>query len=73
MAVTARRRQKWQEIVQAHGPLTTKKYSLEDSFHKGDFIEHKTFGTGYVKSIHANKIEVFFEDKNRVLIHKLSL
>ena len=56
---------------------TTKKNSNQKDYHSsdnyliGDILSHKSFGLGYVQLTFGNKMEVIFEDKVRVLVHKI--
>jgi CxxC motif-containing protein len=62
----------------AHQPLVhvdlsrpLRPYRMDAGFHVGDRIEHKTFGTGVVELvIPPNKVQVFFPDGRRTLIHQ---
>lgn len=62
---------KWEEAVIKKTAEEFKKYSSSASFYTGDMINHTKFGKGYVESSFGNKIEVRFEDKMRLLIHKV--
>lgn len=66
-----RHQAKWNESVVAKLEDTIKKYSSTESFYKGDLIEHERFGRGRVQTSFGNKIEVIFQDKMRILIHRL--
>lgn len=65
-----RKKQKvnWTNLI-AKQKGTTKNYKTTDSFYVGEYIDHNSFGVGYIQSSFGNKIEVLFEDKMRVLIH----
>lgn len=48
-------------------------YKVTEKYAPECWIQHKTFGTGQVlREIPPNKIEVRFEDGNRVLVHGLT-
>lgn len=45
-------------------------YNIRETYTEGDVIEHKKFGTGVVEKIfNDRKIEVFFHEEHRVLVH----
>lgn len=44
-------------------------YSMKVSFQPNQTIKHPKFGTGFIKSVQGDKIEVFFEDEARFLVH----
>lgn len=45
-------------------------YTIFDRFGRDQYIQHKTFGVGVVvQEIGQDKIEVRFEDGNKVLVH----
>lgn len=46
-----------------------KPYNMRMSFHTSETIQHSKFGTGFVKSVQGDKIEVLFEDEVRFLVH----
>lgn len=46
----------------------SKQYSMSESFHTDDVIEHKTFGRGVVVNASSVKMEVVFADKARLLV-----
>ncbi|MBL6991973.1 MAG: hypothetical protein ISR65_19475 [Bacteriovoracaceae bacterium] len=49
---------------------TPKIYSTQKKFRTFDLIDHPNFGVGFVKSsIQQDKIRVFFQDKERILLH----
>lgn len=60
---------KWREATEKS--KTIKNYSSNDSFYAGDVLSHTKYGLGHVETSFGNKIEVRFEDKIRLLIHKL--
>lgn len=46
-----------------------KPYNMRTLFQTSEIIQHPKFGTGFVKSVQGDKIEVFFEDEARFLVH----
>lgn len=62
---------KWTERVEEKLNGKIKEYSSSESFYKGDLINHNHFGKGRVETSFGNKIEVIFQDKMRILIHRL--
>lgn len=45
------------------------KYSMKASFEMNQKLAHPKFGMGIVTGVYADKVEVFFEDETRFLIH----
>lgn len=44
-------------------------YNKDNNFEVGDYINHFKFGLGFVQNIiNKSKIEVFFEDSERVML-----
>lgn len=44
-------------------------YSIDQSYHVGDYINHFKFGFGFIQKIICHtKMEVFFEDSEKVLL-----
>lgn len=62
---------KWADMVPDKKENDFKDYSSSSSFYQGDLIHHFKFGRGFVQSSFGNKIEVLFEDKMRLLVHKV--
>ncbi len=50
----------------ADGALT---YSMKVTFKESQVVQHPKFGLGLVRSVQGDKIEVFFEDEVRFLVH----
>lgn len=48
-----------------------RKYSTKHEYNEGEGIEHKEFGKGFVVRTQPRKMEVVFEDRNRLLVQKL--
>lgn len=44
-------------------------YSMKNKFDKKSRLKHPTFGTGYIRAVQAEKIEVVFQDEVRSLVH----
>lgn len=44
-------------------------YSMKITFKEDQIVQHPKFGLGLVRSVQADKIEVFFEDEVRFLVH----
>lgn len=57
----------WQQTIE--NKKDVKCYLMSDSYYVGDFIVHNSFGLGYIQNSFADKIEVLFEDKVRLLKH----
>lgn len=57
----------WETLVAKKKDV--KNYALSESFTVGEYIDHKTFGLGYVQDSFGDKIDVLFEDKARLLKH----
>lgn len=68
---TKRHLMKWCQNMEMSAGEELKKYSSWESYYQGDFIDHDRFGQGRVQSCFGNKIEVIFEDKMRILVHRL--
>lgn len=62
---------KWVDMVPEKSSEDFKDYTATSSFYTGDLIHHFKFGKGFVESSFGNKIEVLFEDKMRLLVHKV--
>lgn len=45
------------------------KYSMKSKFEKDFKLEHPTFGTGVIRTVQPDKIEVVFQDQVRNLVH----
>lgn len=44
-------------------------FSIKTKFEMDQKIEHPTFGTGYVKAVQSDRIEVIFESEVKTLMH----
>jgi len=44
-------------------------YSMKVTFKESQVVQHPKFGLGLVRSVQGDKIEVFFEDEVRYLVH----
>lgn len=44
-------------------------YSMKVTFKESQLVQHPKFGLGLVRSVQGDKIEVFFEDEVRFLVH----
>lgn len=44
-------------------------YSMKVTFKESQVVQHPKFGLGLVRSVQGDKIEVFFEDEVRFLVH----
>lgn len=47
-------------------------YNMKITFKEDQILQHPKFGIGLVRSVQADKIEVFFEDEVRFLVHARS-
>jgi hypothetical protein len=58
------------EMLKSHSDAAkAKPYSMKNNFQASETIQHPKFGTGFIKSVQSYKIEVFFEDQVRFLVH----
>jgi hypothetical protein len=58
------------ELLKSQSDLAkAKPYSMKNIFQAAEAIQHTKFGTGFIKSVQGDKIEVFFEDEARFLVH----
>ncbi len=46
-----------------------KAYNMKALFQESELIKHPKFGLGFVKAVIGDKIQVYFEDESRFLIH----
>ena len=44
-------------------------YNMKNQFKESQMVSHPKFGVGLVRSVQGDKIEVFFEDEVRYLVH----
>lgn len=47
-------------------------YNMKITFKEDQMVQHPKFGLGLVRSVQGDKIEVFFEDEVRFLVHARS-
>jgi hypothetical protein len=62
----------WQEAMDKLGNKVhslARIYSIRDCYEEGDWLNHPTFGLGFVVETGENKVDVAFEDERRVLVH----
>ncbi|MFH1728103.1 MAG: hypothetical protein ABIA04_06765 [Pseudomonadota bacterium] len=59
----------WHQLIAATTMEDVRMYSISSKFVPADIIDHKTFGKGFVIKELGSKIEVLFEDGNKILIH----
>ncbi len=50
-------------------PATGRPYAPAGTFAEGEWIEHRLYGVGQVKTVRAGKIDVSFEGTLRTLVH----
>jgi len=50
-------------------PASGRSYSPAGSFTEGEWIEHRLYGVGQIKTVRAGKIDVSFEGTLRTLVH----
>ncbi len=60
------------EIVWAAGLAEAKgrerDYSMSSKYRIGDIVNHQTFGKGIVMKLYANKCEMLFKDRERLMV-----
>jgi hypothetical protein len=56
-----------EELGRASGKA--KVYSIRETFHVGDLLDHKSFGPGIVQNLVNGKIEVLFQHEIKTLVH----
>ena len=44
-------------------------YSMKQKFEADTAIDHPKFGIGFITAVTADKVEVIFEDEQRLLVH----
>lgn len=65
------RANQYEKLLNGKDMSLAKRYSPTDSYALGDVVEHARFGFGLTTTIKAgNKIEVFFEDGVKTLVHE---
>jgi DNA-directed RNA polymerase subunit M/transcription elongation factor TFIIS len=42
-------------------------YSMASKYRIGDIVNHQTFGKGIVKKLYANKCDILFKDRERLM------
>ncbi|MCG8529565.1 MAG: hypothetical protein MI749_02750 [Desulfovibrionales bacterium] len=58
----------WKTAMVAKGSDGARSYNMNETFTKGDVVQHPTFGMGEVQTVtKPNKMEVLFEDGVKVL------
>jgi hypothetical protein len=59
------------EIVWAAGLAESKRkerdYSMTAKYRIGDIVNHQTFGKGIVTKLYANKCDMLFKDRERLM------
>jgi hypothetical protein len=45
----------------------TRDYSMDSKYRIGDIVNHQTFGKGIVMKLYANKCDMLFKDKERLM------
>lgn len=58
---------KYEELLEKHREQARLTYSMEGTFKENDVVDHRTFGLGIVTSVSAQKMEVAFPERPRVL------
>ncbi len=53
-------------IVEAKGK--EREYSMASKYRIGDIVNHHTFGKGIVKKPYANKCDILFRDRERLMV-----
>ncbi len=53
-------------IVRAKGK--EREYSMASTYRIGDIVNHHTFGKGIVKKLYANKCDILFKDRARLMV-----
>ncbi|MDD0854216.1 hypothetical protein HBN50_13975 [Halobacteriovorax sp. GB3] len=59
----------WERVTLMHH-TDFKTYKMKEEFEKGDYLVHASFGRGFVEESNQKNIEVLFEDKKRILMHR---
>jgi hypothetical protein len=52
-------------LVEAKGK--ERDYSMASKYHRGDIVNHQTFGKGIVMKLYANKCDMLFKDRERLM------
>jgi hypothetical protein len=58
------------EVARKAATAEPQPYSRDIHFELHAVVEHPSLGTGVVTAVHADRIDVLFADKPRVLLHK---
>lgn len=59
--------------LEGKDPAKARQYSPHETFAPGDVVAHPTLGTGLVRGVRQEKVEIDFKDGCRVLIHSKAL
>ena len=59
----------WLDFKNSRGFDKARKYKLADQFIKDECVEHPKFGFGFILNTNESRIEVVFEDGQKVLVH----
>ncbi|NLD39373.1 MAG: hypothetical protein GX654_21155 [Desulfatiglans sp.] len=57
----------YEAMMEKHVDQTPVPYSMQGSFSEGSFIDHKTFGKGFVTGLSFERIEVLFQEGIKTL------
>jgi hypothetical protein len=69
---TIKKKKEFLSALQTNKKIESTNYGIKSSFNIGDLIAHPSFGEGFVlKKSGDKKIHVFFEDKERILVHNM--
>jgi hypothetical protein len=59
----------WLDFKNNRGFEKARKYKLAEQFIKDECVEHPKFGFGFITSTNESRIEVVFEDGQKLLVH----
>jgi len=59
----------WQEHMEGQPDEAFKAYSPKECFAKGDLLVHASFGKGVVVGVQERRLDVLFEQGNKILAH----
>ena len=62
-------RAKYDDLLKAAISGAQESYSIKGSFQINQRLSHPKFGMGVVTAVFSDKVEVFFSDETRVLVH----
>lgn len=62
-------RAEYEKMIASKPSEEPTKYNMKLNFPKDAKVDHSKFGLGVVKVVHAEKIEVVFQDEVRSLVH----